>query len=88
MFAYLLEAVRLACGKWIVTLADPVASVGPRCSSMTQGVGVEAESLENSFELFQFLFERFVCDAEDGVNIYLHVVEIRQCCLIGGLHDG
>jgi hypothetical protein len=81
MFACLSDAVRIACGKWIATLADPAVGVCPRCLSTTQGVGVETESLESSSELFQFLFERFVRDAEDVVDMHLHVVEIFQAVL-------
>lgn len=88
MFAQLSDAVRAAHGKWVATLADPVADMGPCCASTTQGVGIEPESLENSLELFQFFFERFVRDAEDGVDAHLHAVEFQQCCLIGCLHCG
>ena len=76
MFAYLSDAVHIACGEWVATLGDPVAGLGPRCLSSTQGVGVETESLESNSELFQFHFEWFVRDAEDGIDIHLHVVEI------------
>jgi hypothetical protein len=88
MFAYLSDAAHVARGKWIVTLADPVAGVGPRCLSTTHGVGIEPESLENSFKLFQLFFERFVRDAEEAIDTYLHAVKFQQCCLVGGLHDG
>jgi hypothetical protein len=76
MFAHLSEAIRIACGEWIATLADPVSGLGPCHPSTTQGVGVETELLENSFKLFQFLFKQKICDAEDVVDMHLHIVEI------------
>jgi hypothetical protein len=88
MFAHLLDAARVARGKWIGVLADPVAGVVPRCSSKKYGVGIKPESLENSFELFQLLFEGFVRNAEDGIDTHLHIVEFQQCWLVGCLYDG
>lgn len=76
MFAHLSEAARIVCGEWIAILANPVSGLGPCCLSVMQGVGVETESLENSFKLFQFLFEWLVRDAEDGIDMHLHAVEI------------
>jgi hypothetical protein len=76
MFAYLSDAVRIACGKWIATLADPVVGVGPRYLSVMQDFGFETESLESNSELVQLLFEWFVRDVEDVVDVHLHIVEI------------
>jgi hypothetical protein len=40
MFAYLLDAVRMAHGKLIAILADPAARVFPRCLNKKYGIGI------------------------------------------------